>query len=72
MEQLELGRKRRKPGVYTGFDVAGNLLNCLLPKFDEKDPDTCFALFEHVAEVRGWSDVAMCFHWQGPESFFCC
>lgn len=36
----------------TGFDVAESL--CLLTKFDEKDPDAFFALFEHVEDVRGW------------------
>lgn len=28
----------------------------LMPRFDEKDPDIFFALFECVAEVRGWPD----------------
>lgn len=36
------------------FDVAGNL--CLVPKFCERDPDTFFSLFEHVADSRGWPD----------------
>lgn len=42
--------------VHRDFDVA-----CLhlLPKCDEKDPDTFFTLFGQVAGVRGWSDV----HW---------
>ncbi len=28
----------------------------LVPKFNEEDPDTFFTLFEHVAELRNWSD----------------
>ncbi|XP_030283654.1 uncharacterized protein LOC115587797 [Sparus aurata] len=28
----------------------------LLPKFNEKDPDVFFSLFERLAEARGWSD----------------
>ena len=31
------------------FDVVGNL--CLIPRFDEKDPDTIFTLFERIAEI---------------------
>ncbi len=34
------------------FDVVGNLH--LVPKFDERDPDTFFSLFECVANWRGW------------------
>lgn len=28
----------------------------LVPKFNEHDPDTLFALFEHVADSRNWLD----------------
>ncbi len=28
----------------------------LLPKFNERDPDIFFSLFESVADDRGWSD----------------
>ena len=34
------------------FDMVGNLR--LVPKFEEREPDTFFSLFEHVASVRGW------------------
>lgn len=44
------------PGQSVGaFDVAGNLR--LLPKFDERDPDTFFSLFERVAQSRRWPDA---------------
>lgn len=72
---MAMGRGSESTGGDTGFDVAGSLH--LMPRFDEKDPDTFFALFEHVAEVRGWPDsqktllLQVCFHRQGPESFFC-
>lgn len=69
LEQLkfELGMEDRTnesllgPGVSvhavvgTGFDVAGNLW--LLPRFNERDPDTFFALFERVADSRGWPNA---------------
>lgn len=29
----------------------------LLPKFNEKDQETCFSPFERVAESRDWSDA---------------
>lgn len=34
------------------FDVVGNLK--LLPKFNERDPDVFFSLFESIAEERNW------------------
>lgn len=37
-----------------GFDIISNLR--IVPKFNERDPDTFFILFEHVAEARCWSD----------------
>ncbi len=39
-------------GVSQRFDTAGNLR--LVPKFNERDPDTFFILFERIAEARGW------------------
>lgn len=36
------------------FDVLSNLH--LVPQFCERDPDTFFSLFEHVAESREWPD----------------
>ncbi|XP_030294105.1 uncharacterized protein LOC115594274 [Sparus aurata] len=39
-----------------GFDVLGNLR--LLPKFNEKDPETFFSLFERVAASRKWPESA--------------
>lgn len=42
-------------GVAPGnFDVAANLR--LAPKFNERDPDTFFTLFERVADARNWPD----------------
>lgn len=38
------------------FDLVGNLR--LVPKFNERDPETFFSLFERVADARGWLDVA--------------
>ncbi|XP_036974481.1 uncharacterized protein LOC119030758 [Acanthopagrus latus] len=38
------------------FDVLGNLR--LLPKFNEKEPEAFFSLFERVAEARRWPDAA--------------
>ncbi|XP_039504978.1 uncharacterized protein LOC120460978 [Pimephales promelas] len=34
------------------FDTAGNLR--LMPKFNERDPDIFFILFERIAEAKGW------------------
>lgn len=36
-------------------DVAVNLQ--LVPKFNERDPDIFFVLFEPLAEARNWSDA---------------
>lgn len=36
------------------FDIVGNLR--LLPKCNEKDPETFFPLFERVADARIWPD----------------
>lgn len=38
------------------FDIVRNLH--LVPKFNEKDPETFFSLFERVAEVRNWPESA--------------
>ena len=35
-------------------DIVSSL--CLLPKFNERDPDVFFSLFERLAEARSWSD----------------
>lgn len=53
--RLKLMNENGGTGLHRGFDVAEALR--LLPKFDEKDPDTFFALFEWVAGIRGWSDA---------------
>ena len=37
------------------FDLVGSLR--LMPKFNEKDPETFFSLFERLAESRGWPDA---------------
>lgn len=39
-------------GASKMFDTAGKLR--LMPKFNERDPDTFFSLFERIAEARGW------------------
>lgn len=39
------------------FDVSGNLQ--LLPKFCEKDPETFFVMFEHVADTMKWLESAL-------------
>lgn len=36
-------------------DLGGNLR--LVPKFNERDPDVFFSMFERVAETRAWSDA---------------
>lgn len=70
MEQMKLEVEQQKLGLIkagalsadTGkegataahFDVTKNLR--LVPKFDERDVDTFFALFERVADFRGWPD----------------
>lgn len=36
------------------FDIFSNLR--LLPKFNEKDPDSFFSLFERIAEARKWPE----------------
>ncbi|KAF7644406.1 hypothetical protein LDENG_00222510 [Lucifuga dentata] len=41
-------------GVHPRFDTLNNL--CLLPKFNEKDPDTFFSLFEWLADSCDWPD----------------
>ncbi len=38
--------------AFQRFDTAGNLH--LVPKFNERDPDTFFILFELIAEARAW------------------
>ena len=50
-------RNANRPEGLLQFDVSQNLR--LLPKFDESDPDTYFALFERIAEARAWSDLDM-------------
>ncbi len=43
-------------GSSEGFDILGNLR--LLPRFNEKEPEAFFSLFERVAEVRKWPESA--------------
>lgn len=38
------------------FDVVGNLR--LLPKFSEREPESFFSLFEHIADAHNWPDSA--------------
>ena len=67
MEQMKLEVEQNKLGLISegklpvgavreesGFDVIKNLR--LMPKFEEKDVETFFAMFERVADVRGWPD----------------
>lgn len=37
-----------------GSDLTAGLR--LVPRFNERDPDTFFTLFERVAEARWWTD----------------
>lgn len=57
--QLEIAflNRANTPKELPQFDVSQNL--CLLPKFDESDPDTYFVLFELIAEARAWSELDM-------------
>lgn len=48
---MVIDRRSASGGVHACCSVAKSLH--ILPKFDD---DTFFALFEHVAEVRGWPD----------------
>lgn len=36
------------------FDIVVNLR--LLPKFNEKEPETFFSLFERITDARSWPD----------------
>lgn len=47
-------RSRELSDGSSGFDVTSNLR--LLPKFNEKDPDIFFCMFERLADSRDWSD----------------
>lgn len=40
---------------HSKFDIGISLR--LLPKFNERDPDTFFSLFERVADTCGWPDM---------------
>ena len=42
-------------GGLKSFDIGTNMR--LLPRFNEKDPDTFFLLFERIADARNWPDV---------------
>ena len=57
LEKRHLGQPRNE-GVVGGRrpDNIGDMVR-LLPKFNEKDPDVFFSLFESLAEERGWSDA---------------
>ncbi|KAL2080855.1 hypothetical protein ACEWY4_022708 [Coilia grayii] len=63
-ECLRLMADGRIPGGSTGqnLEASHNLsvhvssMVKLLPKFNEREPDVFFSLFESVAEDRGWSD----------------
>ena len=57
LEKLHLAQPRNE-GVVGGRrpDNIGDMVR-LLPKFNEKDPDVFFSLFESLAEERGWSDA---------------
>ena len=56
-----------------GFDVVNNLR--LIPRFDEKVPDTSFTLFERIADMRGWPDsdrvvmIQLVFTGKGQEAY---
>ena len=48
---LESGGASSRP-----FDIIRNL--SLLPKFNERDPDTFFSLFERIADTQGWPSLS--------------
>ena len=56
-----LDRNERRPAASgsvaerEGRDLTASLR--LVPKFNERDPEICFTLFERVADARGWPDV---------------
>lgn len=56
-QRLALNRVGRMSGGQNGdsSDILSSLR--LVPKFNEKDVDTFFILFERVAETRAWSDA---------------
>ena len=61
-----------------GLDIVANLR--LVPQFNERDPDSFFTLFEHVADAkkkrkkkarfRQGADASVCPHWSGPGGLF--
>ena len=57
LEKLRLAQPRNEAVV--GGRRSDNISDMvrLLPKFNEKDPDVFFSLFESLAEERGWSDA---------------
>ncbi|KAK0150003.1 hypothetical protein N1851_009237 [Merluccius polli] len=60
-ERLRLiseGKMRGTGSGDSGSGAGGNLSNMIkfLPKFNERDPDVFFSLFEGIAEEREWSD----------------
>ncbi|XP_034062115.1 uncharacterized protein LOC117539871 [Gymnodraco acuticeps] len=56
-----MGEGKFSPGEDGGARLAsgsGDIISYLrlVPKFNERDPDIFFTLFEHIAEARNWSD----------------
>lgn len=47
--------KESSPQGLVTFDIVRNLR--LVPKFDEREPDVFFSLFERIAELRGWPEA---------------
>ena len=58
-ERLRLGSEGRAPGGNPGVSFSSSKLSSmvkLLPKFNERDPDVFFTLFEILADDHGWKD----------------
>nr|XP_033957166.1 uncharacterized protein LOC117460055 [Pseudochaenichthys georgianus] len=53
--KLPAETRRAAETANQAFDIAVNLR--IVPRFNEKDPDIFFVLFERLAEARDWSDV---------------
>ena len=61
-EKLRLvaeGKMRDTVNEDSGSGIGGNISSMLkfLPKFNDRDPDIFFSLFEGIAEERNWSDL---------------
>ena len=58
-ERLAEGKMRDTVNEDSGSGIGGNISSMIkfLPKFNDRDPDIFFSLFEGIAEERNWSDL---------------